>query len=151
MGAVLTSILSVLGPVLSYLAKKLVDRLLLNQREDAKIQEQKNKLERFKASAMHAVRQVDVEYVLPLKDQNKWNLETQEEAKRRALKNMEAEYGIAGITELCGFFNTNAEGVRNLMKSTIEAAIYDNRNPGTKAGSLKLDNNQAVTIDGVVK
>lgn len=141
MSAIISALLTALGPVLAYFLKKLVDRLIDGQKTEQKNADTKAKLDLFKENCLKAVRKIDLEYSNALKEQGKWGIQEQAESRRRAVEEIENMYGSQGLLDLCMFFDTNAQGLKKLIETTIEAALFDTRKqPGQLVGSIKLEN-----------
>ena len=55
------------------------------------------------------------------------------------MNKLQDAYGPDGLTDLAMFFQTDSEGLMKILDSSIEAAIFQNKNPGSRPGSIRLD------------
>lgn len=131
-------LISLLGPVITYFATKLVDKLIDGEQVKAKDLKDRELMQNLRTAAVRAVRKVDLTLVQQLKAEGKWNESRKLEAKELALKSLKLAYGPDGMLNLSMFFNVNAEGLDNILGKLIETAIFNDRKVGQRSGSIKL-------------
>lgn len=134
MQAVLAAILGLISPILMFFVKDFLDGLY-KKSETALLQEkQKLQIADFKTECLKAVKLVDLDFVLPLKEAGEWSEDRAAEAKSRAINEVRKHYLKEQQVELTMLFSVDAEGLMHLIGDTIEAAILINKN----AGSINL-------------
>lgn len=131
----------ILGPIVTYAGKKIVDLLLSRDQAATDLKNLRDKREAVRIAALRAVRQVEIEFVKPLKDKGEWSETHRNEAQVLALKYLNLAYGDKGLLDLTMFFNTNLDGLQAIFAQVIDSAVIENRQkPGQKLGSIKLVN-----------
>lgn len=138
MSGIVSAILATLGPILTYLMKKLIDQLVKKDQIVLDNEKKLGKMNALKTEALRAVRFVDINFVQELKEKGEWKEELAKEAKMKAIAKLEDSYGPDGLTDLAMFFQTNSDGLTVLLDQAVEAAIFQNKNPESKPGSLRI-------------
>lgn len=140
MTAIIASILGILGPVLAYLVKKLIDNATAKGEAELNLEKKQQAVEMFKEQCLRAVKAVDFEFVLPLKAKGPLTPEQAKQAKDLAIANVQTHYGKEQLVELAMLFSVDAEGLIRLIGDTIEAAILINKRAGSISLAGEVDN-----------
>lgn len=127
-------VVTILGPLGAYLLKKYVSSLVDADKQKSENEAKKNTLKTLQDWSLRAVRETDIEYVAPKKAKGEFGLAEQKNSKYIAIEKLKSYYGATGILNLAMFFDLNAEQLNKMLDSTIEAAIFRNRE-GKYAGS----------------
>lgn len=124
---IFAAILSILGPIFQYVLKRWLGKV---EREDSEEQiedSRKRAVAEFKEQCMRAVKKIDLEFVLPLKEKGEFSADKAELAKSLAIKAVKDHYGSEKMVDLAVLFSVDAEGLMKLIGETIEAAILLNK------------------------
>lgn len=139
METIIVTALTVLGPILAYIVKIYVDKISNKGKAELEKEKAKEDIGQFKEECLRAVKKVDLEYVLPLKEKGGFTPEAAKAAKELAIQAVKDHYGPERLVDLAMLFSVDAEGLMHLIGETIETAIINNR----KAGSISLANEPA--------
>lgn len=140
MTAIIVSILGILGPVLAYLVKKLIDNAATKGQAELKQEKIAQAIADFKEQCLRAVKKVDFEFALPIKAKGPLTAEQAKQAKDLAIASVQTHYGKDQLVELAMLFSVDAEGLIRLIGETIEAAILINKQGNSVSLAGEVDN-----------
>jgi len=121
-------ILTILGPIVGYLAKKLVDSFIARDQNAAEMDQKLDQLRVFQDAALEVVRIVELELTGGIKDSNGTLTAGQAAAaKHKALAALQEKYDTKGLLDLQKLFNCNLEELDKLFDLQIEAAVHENK------------------------
>ena len=137
MSALITTILGIFSPIFYYLVRSWADAYFKRSQSILDQEKLQQTIDDLKDHCMRAVKQVDMEFVLPLKKDNKWDDAGAEEARQRAIALVHKNYNVEQLVNLAMIFKTDAVGLDSLIVDTVEAQIVINK----KANVLNIDLN----------
>jgi len=131
----ITTVLGIISPFLYYLIRSWADAYFKKNQDILDQEKLQATITDFKDHCMRAVKQVDMEFVLPLKKEAKWDDAGAEEARQKAIALVHTNYNVEQLVNLAMVFKTDAVGLDSLIVDTVEAQIVINK----KADTLSID------------